>query len=232
LLLLAGALAGSAGWACGEEEVPAATFGERLFRDPHLSTSPFNVFSCATCHQAIAEPVSPPPLDAGFNLYNVVHRPSWWGGFETRLVDAINVCLTSFMGGGALDPAAPSARQLYEYLAAKSPLDPAPALPLTVVKIITDLPALTGDAARGADVYGRACRRCHGEPHTGAGRLATWVSVVPEDTINFFPQNARAVVVEKIRHGRFFDIGGVMPLYPVESISDEQIADLLAYIGL
>ena len=40
------------------------------------------------------------------------------------------------------------------------------------------------------------------------------------------------MAVEKVRHGKFFNIGGVMPLYSTESMTDEEIADVLAYIGL
>ena len=43
---------------------------------------------------------------------------------------------------------------------------------------------------------------------------------------------ARDVTVEKIRHGRFFNISGIMPFYTVEAISDQTVADLLAYMGL
>ncbi len=101
-----------------------------------------------------------------------------------------------------------------------------------MVRNVTPLQTLTGDSNRGQDVYQRACQRCHGAPHTGVGRLSSRVSIVPEDTLAVFPTNARAVVVEKIRHGKFFNLGGIMPLYSVESISDQEIVDTLAYLGL
>ncbi|MBX5484795.1 MAG: cytochrome C oxidase Cbb3, partial [Myxococcaceae bacterium] len=44
--------------------------------------------------------------------------------------------------------------------------------------------------------------------------------------------NPRLVIIEKIRHGQFFGVGGNMPLYGREMLSDEQVADLLAYLGL
>lgn len=61
---------------------------------------------------------------------------------------------------------------------------------------------------------------------------AEGVSIIPEDTLKVFPDSARTVVVEKIRHGKFFNVGGNMPLYPAESISDQEIADVLSYLGL
>ncbi len=37
------------------------------------------------------------------------------------------------------------------------------------------------------------------------------------------------VVTEKIRHGQFFGVGGNMPFYPREVLSDAELADLLEY---
>ena len=213
----------------GSQTVPAAQLGERLFANPGLSTSPFNAMSCSTCHQVAKAPA--PRNDPGFNLYDVVHRPSWWGGYETTLLSAANFCLTEFMGGRALSADEDQARELFEYLEQNSPNDPAPALPLTVVKNVTALTDLSGDAARGKNVYDRSCRRCHGDPHTGNGRLSSKVSIIPNDTLSAFPTNARTVTVEKVRHGRFFNIGGIMPLYAVEAISDQEIADVVVYLG-
>ena len=39
------------------------------------------------------------------------------------------------------------------------------------------------------------------------------------------------VVIEKVRHGRFFDIGGVMPPFSLESLSNAQLSDLLAFLN-
>ncbi len=213
----------------GTQTVPAATLGERQFSNSSLSTSPFNAASCSTCHQVAKSPLA--RNDPGYNLYNVVHRPALWGGYETRLIDAINYCMTEFMGGRALSPDEDSARELYEYLAANSPDAPSPLLPLTVVKNVTALTNLPGDKTHGKDVYDRSCRRCHGDPHTGNGRLSTKVSIIPEDTLAVFPTIARQVAVEKVRHGKFFNIGGIMPLYSIEVLSDQEIADILDYVG-
>jgi thiosulfate dehydrogenase len=225
--------------ACGDDQkVAAASLGETLFSSPKVSASAANAFSCSTCHQVgtsmapATDGTHPGRIDPGFDLSGVVHRPSWWGGYKTTFLDSMNYCITIFMGGAALTETDPRAKELYEYLAADHPEPKTTALPMTVVKQADPLATLKGDATRGLDVYARACKRCHGEPHTGVGRLGTRPSIVPDDTAKFFPTNTRDVVVEKIRHGRFFNIGGYMPLYPVEAISDNEIADILAYLGL
>lgn len=222
-----------------ERAIPAAELGERLFSSRTLSTSPFNAFSCATCHTVGSEPPSysvgggrSGRITAGYDLFGVVHRGSWWGGYEVRLLDAMNVCLVQFMGGGELGPEDESARALYEYLAQHSPGETAAALPWTVVKDVTDLRGLAGDAAAGQDVYDRACKGCHGAPHSGAGRLGSKTSIIPEDTVAMFGSSARGVVVEKVRHGKFFHIGGTMAPYSAEAVGDQEIANILAYLGL
>lgn len=219
--------------ACGDRDVPAAELGERLFRDPKVSTSPFNAFACAHCHAAdpTQPAVVPGKADSGYNLGNSVGRPSWWGGYEVRLLDAINVCVDRFMGGRKLRAEDAVARQLYAFLEERSPEPMSPAARLTIVRNVTDLAEVTGDAARGASLYNRACHRCHGGLHTGAGRLGPLSTTIPESVLETFPADKlRAVVVEKIRHGRFFNIGGVMPFYSAETMTDAEVADILAYM--
>jgi thiosulfate dehydrogenase len=221
----------------GEELVPASTLGEKLFADPKLSTSPFNVYACSTCHE-----VTPPAaaagagprarVDPGFSLHNVIHRPSWWGGERTRLLDAINTCLFEFMGGRELEATDDQARQLYEFLAVNSPQGPAEALPITVVKNITGLTELNGDSARGKALWDASCGRCHGDPHTGRNILTARAGIVPEQTVAVFGVRARDAVIEKVRHGKFFHIGGIMPLYALETLTDQELVDILTFIGL
>jgi thiosulfate dehydrogenase len=230
LCLLAVMLAG----ACGDQEVPAAQLGQQLFSATSVSTSRFNRFSCATCHvkQAEAGLIAPQRWDSGYNLHGVTARRGWWGGGEVRLLDAVNVCVEQFMGGRPLTADQPAARQLGAYLAEGAPVEDQPQAPLTIVRTITALDGLVGDPGRGALMYAVSCARCHGAVSTGQGSLDPTIARIPDDTKRFFPDNARAAFVEKIRHGRFFGIGGVMPFYSLEAMSDAEVADLLAYVGL
>jgi thiosulfate dehydrogenase len=212
----------------------AADFGEELFQDARLSESQFNSFSCATCHSTTAEP-EPRRILSGYTLYNSAFRSSWWGGYETHLLDAVNFCYVNFMRGiSPLTPEDPKSRALYEYLAEISPNRQALALPFTVVKDIQDVPR--GSTGRGAEVYRAACQTCHGETHTGKGRLTPLASILPEVTNEYgslFPGVPKQlVVIEKVRHGHFFGVGGSMPLYSREALSDGDLGALLAFLGL
>lgn len=221
--------------ACGGP-VPAKDFGEQLFNDARFSDSRFNSFSCATCHSVTPER-GPDRIDSGHTLFNATARPSFWGGQQTRLIDAASFCFIYFMRGeGPLAPEEAKSRALYEYLRSISPDHDVgvPALPLTIVKDIVDLSE--GDRTRGEAVYKGACQSCHGALHTAEGRLTERASRLPEVTATypakFSGVDPRLVVIEKVRHGQFFGVGGNMPLYGIELLSDEQLSDLLAYLEL
>jgi thiosulfate dehydrogenase len=220
--------------AAGCGPTPAAEYGEQLFRDAALSESQYNSFSCATCHATTATPPAGKTY-VGLSLHNVASRPHWWGGYETRLLDAVNFCYTAFMRGVTpLAPEDPKSRALYEYLVSISPDAQAPAQPFTLVKDVTDVPP--GSTREGERVYRAACQDCHGEPHTGKGRLTELASLLPEvaqDYGTLFPGvPARLVFIEKVRHGRFFGVGGNMPPYSQEALSNEELGALLTYLGL
>src|SRR5262249_13594755 len=145
----------------------------------------------------------------------VTLRPSFWGGQENDLLRSIDDCRAQFMDVSTpLDPSDPDAEALYAYLASLEPGDAAP-VAFTVVRSIADVPR--GDAVSGQLVYAASCVPCHGGMHTGDGRRAPRVPVLPEDTLaahaQFSPAAQRLVFIEKIRHGGFLGYGGNMPPY-------------------
>ena len=163
-------------------------------------------------------------------------RTSTWGGKTLHLLDAVNSCLVYFMRADALDSESSSGRQLYEYLWSITPdgADPVPQ-PFTIIENIVSVPL--GNPVAGEAVYAAACRRCHGEAHTGRGSIITPTPfVLPESTSEYdatFPGIPPGLlVIEKVRHGGFFGLGGVMAPYSLEAMSDEQLGDLLAFLGL
>jgi thiosulfate dehydrogenase len=217
---------------CGP--TPAQEYGEALFNDPKLSSSQYNAFSCATCH-ATSQAQADAKLYTGLSLVGAASRPTWWGGYELTLLDAVNFCYTAFMRGTEpLDPEDPKSRALYEYLVSLSPKSTAPAQSFTLVRDIAEVPR--GSAARGAEVYRAACQDCHGEKSTGAARLTPLAPVLPDVAGEYgqlFPNVTPGLVfIEKVRHGRFFGVGGNMPPYSLEALSDEDLGALLSYLGV
>jgi thiosulfate dehydrogenase len=230
MLCLALALIGG----CGKGASPAEA-GERAFNDPRISTSATNPFPCAFCH--VVEPGSPAVvpgrLDAGYNLAGAAGRDGFWGARQISLLDAANVCLTRFMAGAPLAPEMPRAQQLLAYLEANG--DGATTSPMTVVRTVTSLDGVQGDHVRGRDVYQRACGRCHGDPYTSDGRppiFAHLVPEIPEHVQNRLGLETKHAVIGKVRQGMILGTGGVMPIYSAEALTDADLADLLAAMGL
>lgn len=217
----------------GERSRPAVELGERLFRDPALSTSDFNYFACADCHSESLEEGG--TKLAGFPLANSAHRSAWWNRMTPQYLDAVNTCLVFFMRGEAIEPGDPYGDALYEYLVSISPEDPSPEIPFTVVRTV-GTPA-AGTAAAGQVVYDAACRNCHGEPRTGSGRISPVATILGEalsvEYDALYPGVSHDLLVaEKVRHGQFFGIGGNMPFFAVERLSDDELADLVAFLDL
>jgi thiosulfate dehydrogenase len=212
---------------CGSES--AVVYGRQLFSDPSVSTAASNRFSCSTCHAVTPGDTRPLP---GYSLADVTARPSWWGGNVDVLRDAVNQCVTDFMGGKALAASDENGRALLVYLESLSSDKTAPALPLTIVQNIVDVPS--GSAANGKVVWDATCKACHGAPATGDGRITELASIVPNDSIAAHGTDprtgARPVVIEKVRHGKYFNVGGYMPLFALERLSNAQLGDLLAYL--
>lgn len=228
-LPLVGLFVLSVGTACGPE--PAAERGRDLAEDPRLSPSPSNLFACTTCHATTPEEQAARRLP-GHPLFGAAVRPSYWSGGQNYLLDAVNQCLVDFMRGERITEEDPNGLALLAYLRSISSGSEA-ALPCTVVKNIdntylSSLPA--GDAVRGESSYTKACGFCHGEIHSGKGRLGSRVNVLPDETIAVFGAQARSIIAEKARHGKYFSIGGNMPFYCTEVLSDAELSDILSYL--
>jgi thiosulfate dehydrogenase len=219
--------------ACGGDPVPAVEFGAQIFGDSRLAENPDNAYSCATCHANTAEP-DPARIYPGYTLYDSAFRASWWGGFEVEYLRAVNFCYVNFMQAAEpLTPDEPRAMALYEYLASISPGRPSPAMPLTFTKYVFSLPP--GDPVRGEEVYAGACVSCHGAIGTGEGRLASSVPRLPDaidKAATKFPDVPPAtLVVEKVRHGQFWGVGGTSPPFSLQAMSNEDLGALIAFLG-
>ena len=204
----------------------AAERGQQLFAaDEHG-------FSCATCHTPEATTPKGRFLP-GAPLAGVTTRPSYWGGQEDDLLRAVNDCRTLFQGAKTPLVATDAvAADLYAFLdSLPGGSEPAP---FTVVAAVSDLPE--GDQARGRSVFSSACGTCHGELGTGKGRISDELPVLPNEVLDehrhFSEEDRRVIFVEKVRHGGFFGYGGRMPPFSLETLSDEQLSDLLSALGV
>lgn len=212
----------------------AAEQGKVLFSDPAISGAQINPVACSDCHAEHAgDGAARLP---GAPLAGATKRERFWGGQEMTLLGAINHCRYYFMAAdtpwtGEEDDAV----NVYAYLASlEDGGDPANQ-PFTIGEVVD--PG-AGDAKRGAPVYESACATCHGAKSSGSGRLYDNAPKLPEETLAAHPSpdytdaDRRLIFVEKTRHGGFLGYGGTMPPLALETLSDEDLADLLSYLGV
>lgn len=214
-------------------EVTAAEHGKTLFSDPTISGAPQSRLSCADCHAASA---SERGHLSGSSLAGATQRPLFWGGQESSLLRSINQCLYYFMSADApWEGDEEEAIAIYAYLESLEPVGDPAAQSLTIGAV--EEPG-DGDPARGEAVYAGGCASCHGAKSTGEGRLIPNAPTLPEETLEAHPdpdyddEERRLVFIEKIRHGGFYGYGGSMPPFSVEALSDQDLADLLTYLGV
>jgi thiosulfate dehydrogenase len=170
-------------------------------------------------------------------LAGAVERPIFWGGQVDSLLEAINACRYYFMGDSVpWNGREREAQALYAYLASL-PLEAPETQPFSLVLSAKNLPP--GDATRGEDIYRRACNFCHGAITSGEGRLDTSTPILPEEPATVFQQKykfsaqqIRVAFIEKVRHGAFLGLYGRMPPYALETLSDDDLSALLAYLNL
>ncbi len=156
---------------CGKEELPSGLDsnvpdGDReeglsLFRDD--STFP----SCATCHFTPDDTTGSP----GHSLVNVRNRGIWWAGVNDdsskavlSLNEAVNVCLTNWMGREPISEGSEDWNNLDTYLASISPSSGG-----LIIDIDGDTTQTsgTGTPSFGQDWYLSTCNHCHGTILTG-----------------------------------------------------------------
>ena len=146
----------------------------------------------------------------------------------------MNACLYYFMRAPSrerLTTADARGEDLLAYLETLGGTGSSSAVRFTVpMTLPTTLP--TGDATRGATIYTRACRGCHGDLHTGSGRSTPLAPIIPDATRTEHGTFAHSVALAKVRHGGFYGIGGAMPPFSIETLDDAALADVLSYLGL
>lgn len=236
MLALALALpAAGCGGGTKHETKPATDLGDHLAHSYALSTSTYNRFACTTCHYTEATPPDS-RIYPGGSLHDSASRPDWFDGYSKQYLDTVNFCLLYFMRGEQMQVGDGDGDALYEYLSSISPDTTAPAVHYTFVLSLTALNVATGDKNHGKTIYDQACKVCHGAAGSGSGRISDATTALDPLLANeydsLFPGvDHNVVVTEKVRHGQFYGIGGNMPFFSEEALSDSDLTDLLAYLN-
>ncbi len=182
-------------------------------------------YACIYCHANFDES----KLDDGYRrpghmLWNAYKRPSFYneaykGGDETSLARAANTCIVAFLQEKAQMLSDQPLQALIAYLKSISVEEASP--PVKITRVDTP-PDMEGEPRRGEKLFAAACVLCHRER-----------GVVPE--LNFYADSA--LVLAKIRgikrpedaRGELAGKYAPMPFFSAERLSDQEVADILAY---
>ncbi|MBI3448736.1 MAG: c-type cytochrome [Acidobacteria bacterium] len=206
ILAIAGLAAGAA--RADQGEPPTSGAGERYFYN--RTVGPGKV-ACADCH-TIEDPAKGAMDDlvrAGHSLFDAFARGSWWNGHVTTdSGEAAEVCHHRFQGGEEID----SRSRTSLVMLMKDHSTPVSS-PITVLRVPPGrTPVNSGDAARGKDLFRRACAVCHEATGPNGGGSLAASSKTPRE------------IADVVRTGQ-----GRMPLFQGDVLSDDQVADIAAY---
>jgi len=184
-----------------------------------------NSFTCASCH-AITEPAADGLRRPGHAIGDATRRPSWKNGQLSDMRAAVNSCLSEWMNA---EPwAADDVRYLalYEYLDAQAPAGEAPGLSFEIVQPPADLSG--GDPDAGQTLFNTSCAVCHGQDGTGTNQAlsVSGRGLGPEYVAQRVRTSGRteSTVYEGLT-------GGVMPFWAADRLTDDELRDLVAYLG-
>jgi thiosulfate dehydrogenase len=199
-------------------------FGGQVFQDPGTYAPQFvgNQLRCSNCHLQAGRQAGASPMWGAYTAYPAYRRKNGHvNSFEERLQE----CFLYSMNGTkpALGDPVLVALEAYSYFLAKGlPIgeDPPgrgfPELPK---------PALPGDYARGAQVYGQECAACHGPQ--GLGQFSDGKAVFPP---LWGPQSFNwGAGMASIDNAAAF-IRANMPLGRAGTLSVQQAWDVATYI--
>ncbi len=191
--------------------------GEELFRlGTELGGNNANVFACLDCHNRNAADLAEDAvlLKPGHSLYGVSRRETWLDGTTAALVDGVNFCVVTFLGGVAVGADDEDMNALLGYLISISREGEFPALDWRIDSF-TEAQVSPGDPTLGAEVFGRACLNCHGSSGEGNdfGPAIVGTELSDLDLAN------------TIRAGR-----GIMPPFSEDRMSNAEVMNTLAFV--
>jgi len=203
----------------GEVEDPVAR-GEAIYLDGLPRT---NAFTCASCH-AIEEPATDGLRRVGHPIGDAAARSTFKNMQLDELRDAANSCVTEWMRGDALAADDPLWTDLEAFLRSSAP-ESAPDLVYTITPPPLALDG--GDITRGAEIFSHTCAACHGEGAVGTNLAPPLIET--DQPVDYIAERVR---LSGSKSSEIYGglIGGAMPFWSAERLSDEELLDIIAYV--
>lgn len=206
--------------------------GEALYSGAESAAlgSDSNEARCSTCHSNDGTQDGYP----GNSMKDIAYRASFKGGMAD-LLGGVNACVTGWMGGDALAADSPeftAIKAYFESISSESVTDANAIAP----DVLADVAAYEakyagGDATAGADVYAKACSRCHD------GSLS--VNVVPAPAKSSLSAYTIGRIAQQVRTAGPPPSGtmdasdttpGPMPFFEPKDLSDQDVKDVIAHL--
>ena len=220
-----------------------AQLGRELFYDPSfggtLEPKKISGLACGDCHADFDEDANPDgKIRAGHSIIGVPHRGEAKGGMIKadifrRAAGGGGFCYQHFLQrvpSDKVDPTAipeEQAEALMAYFEHVSGENKGPQFELEMLDkeaasaAADKIVAMEGDAKKGWKLYGRACNDCHPTARK-AGIGSQLIRRKPPSNL----QKALHKYAAKVRGGGF-----IMPFYTEDRLSDQDIADIIAFLN-
>ncbi len=214
---------------CQDPDAESVAEGEIVYSTPDPGMDGIWAFSCSTCHDSVpvAQRTTRRP---GHTLHDAVRRPTFKNGRVADFLGAANVCRVDWMLASRWTDDSEDFLDLVSYLHSLSPVEP-----VSTYTWELSVPSVTGpsngDAVIGCGVFHDSCSRCHGE--NGAGTDAGPALFFPElGEVLYTPDFVREKVRLSGPTGTVYDdlIGGQMPFWTQEQLSDVELEQVVAYL--
>ena len=190
-----------------------------------------NQARCSTCHSNDGSVAG----RSGYSMMDIAYKDSWKGGDATTLLDAINACVTGWMGGTALTADDEGYIMLETYFQGIS--NPANSTPNAITPEVLDDEAAYeaayggGDAAAGEAVYNNSCAVCHDVALVVGTSPALSKVGLAAFTVGRIAQKVRTSGPPPSGLNDAADLTpGPMPFFEMPELSTQDLANLIAYL--
>ena len=211
---------------------PSAIDGASVYMNPQPGG---NTFACAFCH-ALTEPSIDSFTRPGHSIGDALRRPSYKNGQLPNFLDAVNTCLDVWMTVSTpWTEETPEFQALSEFLASEDTgSGVAPTLSFSKHEPLTfaaDNSDVNGDPIAGREKFNTSCAICHGADAMGTERA-------PQLAGRYTFNNSANIIARKVRLSGPTDhsiyqgdsVGGVMPFWAEDRISDDDLENVVAFI--
>ncbi len=217
---------------CAGLDPAAIERGMQVFEKPDENG---NLFACGTCHDMVPDAESAYRFP-GHSLVDALRRPTYKAGQLTKFIEAANVCRVDWMTTTPWQEDSPQFKDLVVFMESLSPPGPAPALNYEIE--CSPQPGPAGDGTAGCKLFNRSCFLCHATGGVGSDLAPSLVDLNVEDLdkpeyIRGRVRRSGPSVVDNPDVVYSCLLGQmVMPFWAKDKLSDQEVEDLIAFVGL